>query len=425
MDITTSQIVEVLKNDPKRFGHYLGYDKLTDIHNVWHKIVWRSKVDQTLMSHRGSYKTSGLLIIGAVIHMIINPAESLCIMRKEYSDHVRPAVKEIGKLMQSDKVRDIIKRIYNIDPVIEATDSEINTNLSAKRKGLALKGVSLKSSLTGLHFDKIITDDICTIKDRISKAEREYTILIYQELQNIRNPGGTISNIGTPWHKDDVYSIMPKAHRYSIYDTNLPEFTKEHINNLKSGGMTHSLFAANYELKHIADEDSLFPDPKKGDHPQGLPYKMHIDAAYKGADTIAVTLMAKANDHLFAIGWVFPGNIEDHYSDIHALWLRYRAGTLLMEDNADKGLSATQFRKLGIPVSSYHEKENKHVKIIGHLYRDWKRIIWHNDTDNAYLDQIVSYIEGEGPDDAPDSAACLCRHFGKGRNVSKLEIMGI
>jgi hypothetical protein len=135
--------------------------------------------------------------------------------------------------------------------------------------------------------------------------------------------------------------------------------------------------------------------------------------------------MAKKDDILYAIGWVFNGNIEDHYNTVRGLWQKYNCGTLYMEDNADKGLAATQFTRLGIPVSSYHEKENKHVKIIGHLYRDWSKIVWSTDTNSDYMEQIICYIEGEEPDDAPDSAACMCRIFHKGKTVSKLEVRGI
>ena len=75
-----------------------------------------------------------------------------------------------------------------------------------------------KSNDTGKHAYYVITDDICNIDDRISRAERQHTIAQYDELQNIRNRGGRIINLGTPWHKDDVFGRMPNIHRYDCID---------------------------------------------------------------------------------------------------------------------------------------------------------------------------------------------------------------
>ena len=61
--------------------------------------------------------------------------------------------------------------------------------------------------------------NIVNMKDRKSKAERERTKLVYQELINIRNPGGRIINTGTPWHKEDAFCLMPAAEKYDCYHT--------------------------------------------------------------------------------------------------------------------------------------------------------------------------------------------------------------
>ena len=57
----------------------------------------------------------------------------------------------------------------------------------------------------------MITDDICNKDDRVSRAEWERTKLQYDELKNIRNKGGRIINLGTPWHKEDVFSKSVSA----------------------------------------------------------------------------------------------------------------------------------------------------------------------------------------------------------------------
>ena len=75
--------------------------------------------------------------------------------------------------------------------------------------------------MTGKHADIILTDDIVNLQDRISAVERKRICGVYQELQNIRNPGGRILNTGTPWHPDDAFRLMPPPEKYDCYQTGL------------------------------------------------------------------------------------------------------------------------------------------------------------------------------------------------------------
>ena len=49
------------------------------------------------------------------------------------------------------------------------------------------------------------------------------------------------------------------------------------------------------------------------------------------------------------------------------------------------------------------------MKISTFLRKWWDRIVWLEGTDQEYLNQILSYTEDAEHDDAPDSAACVCR----------------
>ena len=61
--------------------------------------------------------------------------------------------------------------------------------------------------------------------------------------------------------------------------------------------MSDSLFAANYELKHIADKNAMFTSPQFMED-ESLLYNgiAHIDAAYGGEDATAFTAMHKLQD---------------------------------------------------------------------------------------------------------------------------------
>ena len=103
------------------------------------------------------------------------------------------------------------------------------------------------------------TEDIVNLKDRISKAERERTKTQYMELHNIKNRSGRFINTGTLWHKEDAISIMPNVRKYDGYSTGL--IARDKLEELRQS-MSDSLFAANYELKHIADKDAMFQNPQ-------------------------------------------------------------------------------------------------------------------------------------------------------------------
>lgn len=164
----------------------------------------------------------------------------------------------------------------------KSTDSEITTSAFTAPIGAAqLLGLGIGTSITGKHSDFVFTDDIVNLRDRMSGAERERTKAAYRELQNIKKRSGRIVNTGTPWHKADCFSIMPEPDVYDCYKTGL--ITPEELEKLRKS-MTASLFAANYEMRHIASEDALFPEAAKFMHDPSLLRDgiSHVDASYGG-----------------------------------------------------------------------------------------------------------------------------------------------
>lgn len=401
-------VIELISEYPYKIGHLVGFNDLTELHNEWMLEFLYGDTDTTLQAHRGSYKTTCLAICLALM-IIIKPNDCILFMRKTEND-ITEIIQSVSKILKSNVLMEIIRILYNVNLIFKKdTNAEITTNLQTTSRGTAqLTGLGSTSSLTGKHFERIYTDDICNAKDRSSKAERERIKLVYMELQNLKNRGGRIVNTGTPWHKEDVFSLMPKATMYDCYSTGLIDFKElQEIRNK----MTPSLFAANYELKHIAAEDALFTNPQYTDNVE-LIYNgfAHIDARYSGEDTSAFTIIKQLKDGSFiGYGKMFDKHIDNCLSEIYALHEHYRAGTICLETNADKGYLARDISNAKKPVMTYHEKQNKHIKIASYLYKHWNNIKWLEDTDPNYLNQILDYQEGQEPDDCPDSAASLVR----------------
>ena len=405
------QAVEFLKTKPYKLGHMLGFTKLTELHNEWIVDMVRGKEDVTLQAHRNSYKTTCVSLALALICILL-PNQRTLFMRKTDND-IKEVVSQVKKILQAPQTRYFAQSIYNVDLKFRtATASEISTNLTTDLRGTSqLVGLGSGGSLTGKHFDRIFTDDIVNVQDRISKAERDRTKIIYQELQNILNRGGRIFNTGTPWHKDDAFSLMPAPKKWDCYSTGL--ITEEEISALRES-MTASLFAANYELRHIAAEDVIFENPQTGADPSLVEQgECHIDAAYGGEDYTAFTICRKKDGKYYVYGRCWRKHIDDVQDEIIRLRQSFNAGRIHVENNGDKGYLGKALRAKGERVNIYHESMNKFLKITSYLKAEWKNVVFVAGTDDEYINQICDYNENAEHDDCPDSLASLIRKLWK------------
>lgn len=409
--MTREQAVNFLLTSPYKLGHMLGFTKLTELHNKWIRDMIVGKDDKTLQAHRGSYKTTCVSLALAII-IIVLPNKRTIFMRKTDND-VKEIIKQTAKILQDPHTLYFVQCIYGVNLRLATENAtELSTNLSIDIRGTAqLIGAGCGGSLTGKHFDRIFTDDIVNVNDRMSKAERERTKTVYQELQNIKNRGGRIFNTGTPWHADDCFSIMPAPEKWDCYSTGL--MTDEDVSEVKER-MTASLFACNYELRHIASENVIFLNPQTGAEAslaeQG---DGHIDAAYGGSDFTAYTLVRKEDGIYYVFGKLWSKHVDDCLDEIQAIHARFNAGKIFVEDNGDKGYLGKELRRRGERVVIYHENMNKFLKITSYLKSEWKNIRFVEGTDKAYIEQVCDYNENAEHDDAPDSLACQIRRLWK------------
>ena len=414
--MTRIQAAELLIYNPIAFSHAVGFDKLGALHNTWIQDMVRGSEDKTLQAHRGSYKTTCVSIALAEIIVLLPNLKTL-FMRKTDAD-VKEVVRQVRNLLLSPYMEALCEKIHG-KPLILTTVSatEISTNLAADNKGTSqLVACGVNGSLTGKHFDRIFTDDIVNVQDRISRAERDHTKTIYQELQNIRNRGGRIFNTGTPWHKEDAFSMMPNIEKHDCYSTGL--ISGDELQTIKSS-MTSSLFAANYELRHIASDDVIFDTPQTGAEPclaeQGI---CHIDAAYGGDDYTAFTIARKKGATYYLYGRLWHKHVDNCMDEIIRLRKSFNAGEIYCETNADKGYLAKALRVKGERAVTYHENMNKFLKITSYLKAEWRNVVFVAGTDDAYIDQICDYNENVEHDDAPDSAASIVKRLWNKRDSS-------
>lgn len=420
---TKTELLDYLTDHPADIGRIVGFKDFTDLHNKWLKKMILATEDFTLQAHRGSYKTT-CLSLAIALRMIFYPDQNIIFMRKTGGDVVE-VIKQVSKILHSDVMGYIFNRIYgySLEFVGENSGAITLNNYGITRGASQLMGIGTVGSLTGKHADVVITDDIVNLQDRISQAERNRIKGIYQELQNIRNRGGLIINTGTPWHKEDAFCLMPNIERYDCYSTGL--LSEAQIADLKKS-MTSSLFAANYELRHIASDDVIFSNPQLGGDPSLVEQGVgHIDAAYHGEDYTAYTLIRVVDGKYYVFGKIWRRHIDDILDEILKIHHGFNAGKIYCEENGDKGYLGRDLRKRGERVVIYSEHMNKYVKITSYLKFEWENVIFVKGTDPEYINQICDFDDNAEHDDAPDSLASLIRAIpNKPKREGQLNLFG-
>lgn len=412
--MTSRDKARALLAEPAALARALGYkDMRDDLHGLWMKRMLTAAGDMTLQAHRGSFKTTCLCLVIALL-MIKERDRNIIFLRKTDND-VAEVVQTVQRILTSDVFCQIYTALTGSELALpRATNTELSCSAySAPRGAPQLLGVGIGGSLTGKHADIVITDDIVNLKDRVSRAEREHTKQIYMELRNVLNPGGRFINTGTPWHVEDAFTLMPKPEKYDCYTTGM--LTSERLDALRQS-MTPSLFAANYELKHIASEKALFTGaPAFTDDTALLRDGIaHVDAAYGGEDGTAFTCAKKRGDRIYIYGKLYQAHVDTVLERILLDAERLKCGPVLTEDNGDKGFLAKEITRRSYRAKTYHENENKYLKISGYLRKWWPNIVFLRGTDPEYINQILDYTEDAQHDDAPDSAASILRYIDTG-----------
>ena len=411
--MTREEALQLLLRHPAQVGRWCGYPRLTDeLHGEWIRQMLGGTDDATLLAHRGSYKTTCLSMALATL-MCVSPLRSMMLLRKTDADAAE-LLRQVRKIIASDAMQYLTAAVYR-SPVVMArgTADGLTCDCFAAPRGSAqLTGCGIGAALTGKHAELVFTDDIVTVADRVSEAERERTRQVYMELQNIRSPGGRIFNIGTPWHKDDAISLMPDVKRYDCYETQL--LTERQIAALRES-MTPSLFAANYELRHISGDGALFDGaPVFAEDSRMIRGGIaHIDAADGGDDFTALTCGKRVGDTIYLYGRLWRRHVDAVLEECIDACSRLTCSPVSCESNADKGYLAKMLRSRFVRVRQYHENMNKEMKIATHLRKWWKRIVFIPGTDAEYIAQIIDYTAHAAHADAPDSAACMCRLLDK------------
>lgn len=407
----------------------LGYPHLTSDHGEWIKDCWLTQDrETTFQAFRGSFKTTSRIVIGCIYWHLFNPNDTILLVRKTDSG-AKKILKEIKALYRHPVLRWLYLNLWGIESPLseERSDAIELTRRTVKTKEASIQAIGLSTSITGDHYDWIIADDIITREDRYYPQKRETTKEVVQELRNIVKPTGRIRWHGTPWHKDDAFSIMPKPlpHQYFPYGTIHVYGADDAYIAKQKANLPRSLFAANYELKHIEAVDPEFEnprmyDPGEFDHKE-LQLRASIDPAFDGKDHTALVIGCVFEGEFRIIyGQIWRRNVADIYGDIERILRQFRVGMVLCERNQAQVLVVREFQRRGFYTKGVLSVSNKFARITSALKKNWHLIQFSTDVSTKFLDQILEYNENADKDDAPDALASLIASFRNTKPQRKL-----
>lgn len=408
---------------PHLLGHIMGKTLLTPMHSDWIWHLWGQPegIDwvPAIWAHRGSYKTTALTEVGILWWLLFHPDDRIALVRETFTT----AAESLRVIQRACKLPEIIHLFDCVQPerapfkVLE--DPFGSMLLSCKQtvtKEVSVQAHGVDQIKTGSHFDRIQMDDVVTRQSRLSKAVRDRVTDAVREITtNIIDPGKIVQHVGTPWQKEDAWQLTPPQIKVDCYQSGLLSADRIQILRKKT---TPSLFAANYELKHVADDRNLFKDMQFSPWEGGrhLYVHAHLDAKYDGDHTCALTFAARRKDGKIQVfGKVFTENVKTRIDYILDQCVTFRVREIHNETNPDKGYTADLLGRKPtddrppLHVRTYQERMNKHAKIVSYLLEYWGELVFDPNSDDAYLAQILDYLEGQEPDDAPDSLASLLR----------------
>ena len=123
--VSKKEILQLLRYEPYKIGHFVGFKDLTELHNTWLRSFLYKENDQTLLAHRGSYKTT-ILSLFLAIHLIEKPNENVIIFRKTDTDIVE-VINQTAKILKTGVMRQIVKLLYGNElEFIKDTVNEIH-----------------------------------------------------------------------------------------------------------------------------------------------------------------------------------------------------------------------------------------------------------------------------------------------------------
>jgi hypothetical protein len=183
---------------------FLGMSKWDDkLHDSLAAYLENSGKYKLILIPRGHLKSSIVTVGYAIQSLLRNPDERILI-RNAVWDQARRFLWQIQGYLEDSQLPLIFGKFVSTKTVWTKEEIEINQR-KVKKASPSIMTAGLETSLTGLHFDKIIDDDLVNDKNTSTKEQIQKVIDVYNDSFNLLDRGGEHVVIGTRWNVRDLY----------------------------------------------------------------------------------------------------------------------------------------------------------------------------------------------------------------------------
>ncbi len=185
----------------------LGYTKMSTVpHQELCDFFTAGKKKKNLgLMPRGSFKSS-VITVGKNIKTITKNPNIRILITSQTQKNAKKYFKEIKTHFESNKRLRALYGDFRKGSIAWREDEIIVNKRTIVRKEPTIMYSSLeKQTLTGMHFDHIILDDVVDINNSSSPEQVQKTIDYYRYLLSVLEPDGTLDVVGTRYRFYDLY----------------------------------------------------------------------------------------------------------------------------------------------------------------------------------------------------------------------------
>lgn len=247
----------------------LGYPKMGRIHKeveLFLKRVRGNERKAVILLPRNHLKTTTITIAWTIQQILINPDVRIFITNERLAN-AQSFLREIKTHFEKNqKLRWIFGDYVNFQEKW-TQDQIIVSKRKITRKEPTVQTGSLDTSLVSQHYDIIVADDLVSRANIATKDQMDKVKQYWKDLLSLLEVGGTLLDVGTRWHFDDLHGVLLEDLSYAkmtkaCWDANLvpifPEkFATSDLQAIKEGSGSYD-FSCLYMNDPIDDEQASF-----------------------------------------------------------------------------------------------------------------------------------------------------------------------
>jgi hypothetical protein len=174
-----------------------------NLHDDLASYLEKSGKYKLILIPRGHLKSSLVTVAWAIQQLLRNPDYRILI-RNAVWDQSRRFLGQIQGYLEDSKLPLIFGQFTSPKAIWTKEELEIRQR-KIKKASPSIMTAGLETSLTGLHFDIIIDDDLVNDKNTSTKEQIQKVIDVYNDSFNLLDRGGIHVVVGTRWNVRDLY----------------------------------------------------------------------------------------------------------------------------------------------------------------------------------------------------------------------------